>query len=100
MRDPAALAVHRPICDPGELCGEVQIDLNNAGLRHEFDRAAQLATQAVLAEKLSGSANAQQLWRDIFGPDFPAPPGPVTIGGAAGTGAVVGYQPVKDSPQG
>ncbi len=59
MHDPAALAVHRPICDPGELCGEVQIDLNNAGLRHEFDRAAQLATQAVLAEKLSGSANAQ-----------------------------------------
>ncbi len=59
MHDPAALAVHRPICDPGELCGEVQIDLNNAGLRHEFDRAAQLATQAVLAEKLSGSANTQ-----------------------------------------
>ena len=46
-------------------------------------------------------ANAQRLWRDIFGSDFPAPAGPVSIGGAAAAaGAALPYQPVKDSPQG
>lgn len=99
----ATLATHAPICDPANLCGEVQPDLDYAGLGQQLDEAAQKATQAVLCQSLGDAANAQRLWRDVFGEDFPAPAGAVTVGGAAGaaTGATgLGYQQVKDSPQG
>jgi hypothetical protein len=98
----AALAVGQPICDPAELCGETQEDLDYEGLRTQLERARDLATNAVLCEQLGDVVNAQRSWRDLFGDDFPAPSGPVTIGTAAGAaaGAQSSYQPVKDSPQG
>jgi hypothetical protein len=96
----AALAAQSLICDPANLCGEVQPDLDYAGLRDQLNLAAQKATQAVLCESLNDIANAQRLWRDIFGDDFPAQAGAVTIGAAGAGAAGLGYQPVKDSPQG
>jgi hypothetical protein len=99
----AVQATYAPICDPANLCGEVQADLDYAGLREQLNQAAQKATQAMLCQSLGDIANAQRLWRDIFGDDFPSPAGPVTVGGAAGAAAGaagLGYQQVKDSPQG
>lgn len=98
----AALAVGQLICDPAQLCGETQPDLDYDGLREQLEKARDLANDAVLCEQLGNTADAQRLWRDLFGDDFPAPAGPVTVGGAAGAaaGTQTGYQPVKDSPQG
>lgn len=98
----AAVAVGQPICDPAALCGETQPDLDYDGLRRELERARDFANNALLCQQLNDTANAQRSWREIFGPDFPAPAGPLTVGGAAGAAAVTqtGYQPVKDSPQG
>ena len=93
----AAFAVSQPVCDPAGVCGEIQPGLDYAGFQAQLDEAGQLATQAVLCEQLGDAANAQRLWREIFGEDFPAPAGPVTVG-AAVAGAVP--QRVKDSPQG
>lgn len=98
----AALAVGQPICDPADLCGETQPDLDYDGLRRQLEKARDLANNALLCEQLNDVANAQRSWRDLFGDDFPAPAGPVTVGAAAGAaaGTQTGYQPVKDSPQG
>lgn len=92
----ATEATYRPICDPAELCGEVQPDLDYAGLRAELEKASELASNAVLCEQVGDTANAKRLWRKIFGNDFPAPDGEPSVGAAAG----LGYQRVKDSPQG
>lgn len=98
----AAVAVGQPICDPAQLCGETQPDLDYDGLRRQLEKARDLANNAVLCEQLGDIVNAQRLWRDLFGDDFPAPAGLATVGGAAavGAGTLTGYQPVKDSPQG
>lgn len=99
----AVTATHQPICDPAGLCGEVQPDLDYAGLRAELEKAAEHANNAVLCEQLNDIANAKRLWRKVFGIDFPAPDGEPSYGtGAAASAGVagLGYQPVKDSPQG
>jgi len=97
-------ATYQPICDPANLCGEVQPDLDYIGLRAELEKAAEHASNAVLCEQVNDIANAKRLWRKVFGDDFPAPDGEPTLGaGAAAAGAAatgLGYQPVKDSPQG
>ena len=84
--------------------GEVQPDLDYVGLRAELEKAAEHASNAVLCEQVNDIANAKRLWRKVFGDDFPAPDGEPTLGaGAAAAGAAatgLGYQPVKDSPQG
>lgn len=89
-------ATYQPICDPAKLCGEVQPDLDYAGFRAELEKASEIASNAVLCDQVGDAANAKRLWRKIFGNDFPAPDGEPTFGAAAG----LGYQPVKDSPQG
>jgi hypothetical protein len=97
----AAVAVtHQPICDPANLCGEVQPDLDYDGLRAELEKAAEHASNAVLCEQVNDIANAKRLWRKVFGDDFPAPDGEPTLGAGAAAAAGLGYQPVKDSPQG
>lgn len=99
----AATVTHQPICDPANLCGEVQPDLDYGGLRAELEKAAEHASNAVLCEQVNDIANAKRLWRIVFGVDFPAPDGEPSFSPGAGASAAatgVGYQPVKDSPQG
>lgn len=93
-------ATYQPICDPADLCGEVQADLDYAGLRAALEIASELAHNAVLCQQVGDTANAKRLWRKIFGDDFPAPAGEPTLGAAAAAATAVAYQPVKDSPQG
>lgn len=98
----AAVATHQPICDPAGLCGEVQSDLDYAGLSAALETASELANNAVLCEQLGDTANAKRLWREVFGSDFPAPAGKPTVGAVTAPvgAAAIAYQPVKDSPQG
>ena len=97
----AASALSAQVVDPAGLCGEIQSDLDYTGFQDACDKAAGIAQQALVCEANDDHPNAQRLWRDIFGSDFPAPAGPVSIGGAAAAaGATLPYQPVKDSPQG
>jgi hypothetical protein len=93
-------ATYQPICDPANLCGEVQPDLDYVGLRAELEKAAEYASNAVLCEQVNDIANAKRLWRKVFGDDFPAPDGEPTLGAGAAAATGLGYQPVKDSPQG
>lgn len=100
-------AVLGPVEDPAGLCGEIQPDLDRAAASQHFQRAAEAAWRAVEAEERGDTDEAACLWRSIFGPIFPAPPGGCGNGasGAAvgGLAAAIPARPrrtVRDAPQG
>lgn len=95
----AAEKIWYPVVDPAGLCGEVQPDLNKSDAYAALSRAADLANRAVEAADRGELRQAMCLWRDVFGPIYPEPPG-----GCDGSGfAVIPAVPkrrVVDSPQG
>ena len=103
----AAGAVLRPVEDPAGLCGEIQPDLDRAAASEHFQRAAEAAWRAVEAEERGDTDEAACLWRSIFGPIFPEPPGGCGNGGSGaavgGLAAAIPARPrrtVRDAPQG
>jgi hypothetical protein len=92
-------AVWDPICDPANLCGPIQPDLDAHAASTELAAAASLAARAIEAEANGEKSNAQCLWRELFGDIFPEPYG----GCGGGAGAVLAPTPkrrVVDSSQG
>ena len=108
----AASAVMDGVIDPAGWCGEIQPELDRAAVRAALLEAADVAARAVAAEDRSDHDSAVCLWRSVFGPDFPEPPGGCPAGGTpSSTALLVGgatsvaapaliRRPVKDAPQG
>jgi hypothetical protein len=108
----AATAVMNGVCDPAGLCGEIQPDLDRAAVRFKMLEAADLAARACSAEADGDHDRAICLWRTVFGPDFPEPPGGCAGSGSSGKAGVAGaavisapafVRPrpkVKEAPQG
>lgn len=108
----AASAVMDGVTDPAGWCGEIQPGLDRAAARAALREAADVAARAVAAEQRGDHDAAVCLWRSVFGPDFPEPPGGCPAAGTAasaallagGVAAVVApaliRRPVKDAPQG
>jgi hypothetical protein len=108
----AAAAVMSGVYDPAGWCGEIQPGLDRAATRAALLEAADVATRAIDAERRGDHDTAVCLWRSVFGPDFPEPPGgcpatgttasaAVLVGGvAAVTAPALIRRPVKDAPQG
>ena len=99
----ASVAVMSPVVDPAGLCGEIQPDLDRAGARDLLAAASDQAWRAVDAAKRGEEDWAMCVWRDVFGPIFPEPPGGCTK--AKGAPALITTttrprRPVVDAPQG
>ena len=107
----ARSAVFTPICDPADLCGAIQSDLDVVAANQLLAEAADLSWRAVDAKANDEDATAMCLWREVFGDIFPAPEGGCNGTGsgvvAAGVAAAVAgrvtsrpKRPIRDSPQG
>ena len=108
----AASAVMYGVLDPAGHCGEIQPGLDRAATRAALLEAADVASRAVAAEHRGDHDAAVCLWRSVFGPDFPEPPGGcpaagtnssaarITVGAAAVAVPALIRRPVKDAPQG
>jgi predicted nucleotidyltransferase len=99
----AAEAVFQPIEDPAGLCGEIQNDLDRSGASKALREAGDLAWRANRAADRDDHKNAICLWRKIFGPVFPEPPGGCGDGrpGVVPPAVVpVPQRPVQDLQQG
>jgi hypothetical protein len=107
----ARSAVFTPICDPANLCGAIQPDLDVTAATPLLAEAADLSWRAVDAKADDQDATAMCLWREVFGDVFPAPDGgcigmgaSVVAAGAvaANAGGVTSRpkRPIRDSPQG
>lgn len=111
----AAADVMTGVHDPAGHCGEIQPDLDRAKARDSLLAAADLASQAVDAAAGGDLGRAVCLWRQVFGPAFPQPPGgcpgtgdktasgsaAVLFGAAAGTAATAApRRRIRDVPQG
>jgi predicted nucleotidyltransferase len=95
----AADAVWYPIEDPAGLCGEIQPNLDQAAASAELAAAADNASRALEAASRGENAQAMCLWRKVFGPIYPEPPG----GCDRRSPALIPAAPkrrVVDSPQG
>lgn len=93
----AAVAVMNGVHDPAGLCGEIQPGLDRAAVHVHMREAADLAARALAAERNGDDDRAVRLWRNIFGPDFPAPPTPA----GGGPALLTQVRPrVKEAPQG
>ena len=101
----AQIAVLSPVCDPSNLCGEIDPNMDRQKASEVLANAADLAWRAVAAEARGDSDTAMCLWRDIFGDIYPAPPGGCSGSGAAAGAAAVATvrrpkRPIRDAPQG
>jgi len=108
----AASVVMHGVADPAGWCGEIQPDLDRAAVRAALLESADVAARAVAAEQRGDHDAAVCLWRSVFGPDFPEPPGGCPAAGtnasaallAGGVAAIAApaliRRPVKDAPQG
>lgn len=99
----AAAAVQEPVCDPAELCGEVQPDLDRDAAEEKLSEAAELAWEAVDLAGRGKGAQAMCKWREIFGDIFPEPPGGCgsgAAGAAAAAGVAAAKRPIRDLAQG
>lgn len=100
----AAVRINEPVCDPADLCGPIQPDLDVIALRTALEDAADIAANARQHERWDQHDVAVRLWGDVFGPDFPKPPnGGGGGGGPSGPGGVpidIPKRPVRDINQG
>lgn len=106
----AALRVNDPVCDPADLCGEIQPGVDVLALRAKLEQAADIAAVAVQHEAWAQENVAVRKWGEIFGPDFPkadgddggsGPGGPGGVGGLGAAGALdIPERVVKDINQG
>ncbi|MFE2541003.1 SMODS domain-containing nucleotidyltransferase [Actinacidiphila glaucinigra] len=97
----AAVRVNEGVHDPADLCGEIQPDLDRAGLSAAFSDAAELADRACAAAAEGNTDDALRLWQKIFGDTFPAPaaqPKPASL--ISGAPTLITPRPIKDAPQG
>ena len=86
----AAVRVNDPVCDPAELCGEIQPGVDVGALRLKLQDAAVIADSALFHETLGEDNVAVAKWGEIFGPDFPKAAGGGGGGGGGGAGGVAG----------
>lgn len=86
----AAVRVNDPVCDPADLCGEIQPDIDTVALRDHLDKAAELASSALLHESWGQDNVAVNKWGEIFGPDFPKADGGGGGGNDGGGGGLGG----------
>lgn len=86
-----------PICDPADLCGPIQRDLDYTRFAQSLRTARDEAIKACSAEARGEQATAITHWGNVFGSEFPKPPR-----SSAGPAAVptLAPRPVKDTPQG
>lgn len=99
----AAAQIDSPIQDPSGVGGTIQPDLNISKARRALEKAADKSWSAVQAAEEGDNSQAQCIWRDLFGADFPAPPegcGKVKGGAGAAVGVSSIRRPVRDSAQG
>lgn len=108
----AAAAVMGGVSDPAGWCGEIQPGLDRTAARAALLEAADVAARAVDAERRGDYDTAVCLWRSVFGPDFPEPPGGCPAAGKTASAAISAgglaissapafiRRPVKDAPQG
>jgi hypothetical protein len=104
----SAFAVMDRVVDPAGWCGEIQAELDREAARAALLESADVAARAVAAEQRGDHDAAVCLWRSVFGPDFPEPPGGCPAGGTVASAALTGgiaaaaliRRPVKDAPQG
>jgi hypothetical protein len=94
----AAIEVNLGVEDPAGHCGPIQRDLDIPALRTALEYASDAATRACELAADGDADEAQRVWQEVFGPDFPAPPkkdSPAVTGPALITG-----RPIRDAPQG
>lgn len=108
----AASAVMQGVVDPAGWCGEIQPGLDRVAVRAALLESADIAARAVAAEHRGDHDTALCLWRSVFGPDFPEPPGGCPAAGTTSSAALLAggvavaaapaliRRPVKDAPQG
>lgn len=108
----AASAVMEGVTDPAGWCGEIQPGLDREAARAALLEAADVTARAVAAEERGDQDAAVCLWRSVFGPEFPEPPGGCPAAGTAASAAFLAgsaaavaapaliRRPVKDAPQG
>ncbi|WP_416972254.1 hypothetical protein [Streptomyces sp. 4F14] len=97
----AAVQVNEGVWDPAGLCGEIQPDLDRAGLSAVFAEVADVAERACAAAAEGDTDDALRLWQEIFGEGFPAPAAPAKAATLiTGTPAFITPRPIKDAPQG
>ncbi|MYT10792.1 MULTISPECIES: hypothetical protein [Streptomyces] len=96
----AAVQVNEGVWDPAGLCGEIQPDLDRAGLSAAFAEAADVAERACAAAAEGDTDDALRLWQAILGEDFPAPAAPAKAATLITAPALITPRPIKDAPQG
>lgn len=94
----AAIEVNWGVEDPAGHCGPIQDDLDIAVLRDALESASEAATRACALAADGDPDEAQRVWQEVFGSDFPAPAKKVS---STVTGPVlIMSRPVLDAPQG
>jgi predicted nucleotidyltransferase len=94
----AATEVNWGVEDPAGHCGPIQDDLDIPVLREALENASESATRACSLAADGDIDEAQRVWQEVFGSDFPAPAkkvSPATVGPA-----LITSRPVRDAPQG
>jgi hypothetical protein len=95
----AAVEVNFGVEDPAGHCGPIQDDLDIPALREALESASEAATRACALAADGDADEAQRVWQEVFGPDFPAPEKKNVSPAVAGP-ALVTSRPVRDAPQG
>jgi hypothetical protein len=96
----AAVEVGYGVEDPAGHCGDIQPDLDSVALRSALEGARDLAKRACAAAADGNTDGAAQVWRELFGEDFPAAEEKKTTPAAAIGPLLLRPRPVKDAPQG
>ena len=97
----AAARIYDPICDPADLCGEIDPKMDRSLAYEKLDAAASAAYHAVNAQARDDAAKAACYWRQVFGEIFPEPEGgcSATNGTGTGTGLLIGVGGISEQPR-
>jgi hypothetical protein len=95
----AAIQVNWGVDDPAGHCGTIQGDLDIPVLRQALEEARDAATRACGLNADGDADEAQHVWQEVFGSDFPAPAKKTVSPSVAGP-ALITSRPVRDAPQG
>lgn len=95
----AATQVNWGVEDPAGHCGAIQDDLDIAVLRDALDSASEAATRACALAADGDTDEAQRVWQEVFGMEFPAPDKKSVSPAVTGPVLITG-RPVRDAPQG
>jgi hypothetical protein len=93
----AAIEVNWGVDDPAGHCGPIQNDLDIAVLKDALENASEAAARAC-SLALNGDADeAQRVWQEVLGSDFPAPK---RVSATVGGPVLITGRPIRDAPQG